>query len=177
MSEPSPHHVVRPNRVLGWSAVVVSAGATGAAGALADELWARLLWVAVMMLLLEQLWRYDLRPRLVWNDGGLVLVDGKGVHRHPWTEVTSVGVRDNRVSVRTAGGALEARFDRPWWLARVHPSTRDLPAVIEARLRAARDAGLAGAAPEPPPAPRVRRPVALYLLAAAGILVVAFARA
>jgi hypothetical protein len=176
VSEPAPQ-VVRPNRVLGWSAVVVAVGATGAAGALADRLWARLLWVAVMLLIVEELWRYDLRPRLLWNDGGLVLVDGRGVHRHPWTEVTSVGVRDNRVSVRTAAGVLEARFDRPWWLARVHPSTRDLPVRIESRLRAAREAGLAGSVPEPPPAPRVRRPAALYLLAAAGILLVALAGA
>jgi hypothetical protein len=169
--------VVRPNPVLGWSAVVVSVGATGAAGALAERLWVRLLWVAVMLLLVEQLWRYDLRPRLLWNGGGLALVDGKGVHRHAWAQVTAIGVRDNRVSVRTPDGALEVRFDRPWWLARVHPSTRDMPATVEARLRAAWDAGRAGDEPEPPPAPQVRRPAALYLLAAAGVLVVALAGA
>ncbi|MDQ7904937.1 hypothetical protein RB614_10430 [Phytohabitans sp. ZYX-F-186] len=171
MSEAEPQ-VVRPNQVLGWSAVVVAVAATGAAGAFADRLWARLLWVGVMLLLLEELWRYDLRPRLLWNDGGLVLVDGRGVHRHPWAEVTAIGVRDNRVSVRTPEGMLEARFDRPWWLARVHPSTRDLPTAIEARLRAAHDAGLGGTGAEPPPAPRVRRPAALFLLAAAGVLAV-----
>ncbi|BCB90887.1 hypothetical protein [Phytohabitans suffuscus] len=174
MSQPEPQ-VVRPNQVLGWSAVVVAVAATVAAGALTDQLWARLLWVGVMLLLLEELWRYDLRPRLLWNDGGLVLVDGRGVHRHAWTEVGAVGVRDNRVTVRTSGGVLEARFDRPWWLARVHPSTRDRPFRIEARLRAAQDAGLAGTGLEPPPAPTVRRPVALYLLAAAGVLLVTLA--
>ncbi|BCB76295.1 hypothetical protein GCM10022251_25010 [Phytohabitans flavus] len=167
--------VVRPNQVVGWSAAVVAVGAAGTAGFLSDPLWMRLLWTGVMLLLLEELWRYDLRPRLLWNDGGLVLVDGRGVHRHTWAEVKAIGVRDNRVSVRTPDGVLEARFDRPWWLARVHRSTRDLPVTIEARLRAAQDAGLAGSAQEPPPAPRVRRPVPLYLLAAAGVLVVALA--
>ncbi|MFC0532402.1 hypothetical protein [Phytohabitans kaempferiae] len=169
--------VIRPNQVIGWTAAVVAVVAATAGSTAVDLPWGGpLLWQvfcgAMMLLLLDALWRHDFRPRLLWNAGGLVLVDRDGAHRYAWSDVRTVSARGNTISIRTPEGLLQTHFDRPWWLARLRPSIRDLPETIQARLRTAHEAAVAGSAEEPPPAPRVRRPVALYLLAAAGLLAI-----
>jgi hypothetical protein len=175
-SEPTTQ-VIRPNQLVGWSAAIVAVAVTVAASAFVDLPWGgsllrQVFWGAVMLLLLDEIWRYDFRPRMLWNSGGLVVVDRKGAHRHPWAEVRTISVRSNTVFIRTPDGLLKTRFDRLWWLARLCPSIRDLPETIEHRLRAAHDNGLASSSREPPSTPRTGRPLMLYVLAVVGLLAI-----
>lgn len=168
--EYSAIQVLRPSQPLAWIAAVVAIAVSCGAAFYVEPTWSEplrlLLYLAVMFSLLEGLWRHDLRPRLLWNDGGLVLVDSRRTHLLTWSEVKVISVRGNKISIRGPSGVIEHGFDRWWLLAAISRRVHDLPTTIESSLRTAQERGLRRSDVAPPPVPRVRRPWILHVVAA-----------
>ncbi|WP_433380443.1 hypothetical protein ACQPZX_15325 [Actinoplanes sp. CA-142083] len=172
--EQSAVRVIRPNRLTGWSAVVLTVVLVWLAASYVPLPWAGaaepVVWVALLAAFLEALWRFDFRPQLRWNRGGLVVVDGSRVRRLAWHEVSSVEVRANTILVRATGEVFQARYDRPYWLPLLAKRYRDLPSTIEEDLNSVRVGALHDSTVPPPETGDVGRPAFLYVAFAAGVV-------
>ncbi|GAA4426869.1 hypothetical protein GCM10023148_30460 [Actinokineospora soli] len=118
-------------------------------------------------LLCELIWRFDLRPRALWNGGGLTLVQPFAVDVVRWGAIGSVAVSGNTVRVTASDGTPhEWEFDRYWWLARFSSAYAERSDVLEARLVDALEKGRGEGDVHRPPSGIPRRPLAFLLLVA-----------
>ncbi|RLK61322.1 hypothetical protein CLV68_1859 [Actinokineospora cianjurensis] len=116
----------------------------------------------------EVIWRSGLRPRLLWNEGGLTAVWAVRVRALRWSEIARIDVRGNAFLVATGDGeSLRWEFDRVWWLARLSRRYADVGSGVGARLQEALDSGRAGGELHRPPEFRARRPWLVFVLVVA----------
>lgn len=123
--------------------------------------------VAVVALpLLEVIWRSGLRPRLVWNEGGLAVVRPFTTSVYRWEEVGRVEEEFNRLHIVLHDGHEEVwEFDQAWLWSKVSKRYaarrgRNQEALTEALERGRRIGDVVR-----PPSGAPRRPLVLYLLA------------
>ncbi|WP_309114044.1 hypothetical protein [Saccharothrix sp.] len=125
--------------------------------------WAVSLVVALP--LVELMWRSGLRPRLVWNDGGVLVVRSLTASVYRWSAIARVEEEFNRLHLVFAGGGEEVwEFDQLWLWSKLSPSYAARRGRNEALLTAALERGRAVGEVVRPPERLPRRPVALYVL-------------
>lgn len=153
---------LRSNPSATWVAVAVACLgiAAPAGGLLTTGIAAPAVSAVVAALLCELLWRFDLRPRLLWNDGGVTIVHPLSVITLRWNEIATITTTGNTIHV----SGHDWEFDRYWWLARLSPAyaqrQHDLVATLTDALERGREGG-------EPPSDIPRRPVAFLLVIAA----------
>lgn len=124
-----------------------------------------LLIVVVALPLMEMLWRSGLRPRLVWNDGGIAVVRSFTTKVYRWAEIARVEEEFNRIHLVLADGGEEVfEFDQLWLWSKISKRYAARAGRNEAALRAALARGRAVGEVVPPPVAAPRRPIPLYLL-------------
>jgi hypothetical protein len=125
-------------------------------------------WAVILVVglpLMEMLWRSGLRPRLVWNEGGLAVVRPFSMSVYRWSEIARFEEEFNRLHIVFADGSEEVReFDHLWLWSKISKryaarSGRNQAALTEA-LKVGRERGELVRPPSEVP----RRPVVLYLL-------------
>ncbi|WP_439663596.1 hypothetical protein ACSHWB_20435 [Lentzea sp. HUAS TT2] len=164
------HEIRRSALINYFAAVVLTAGAAVVPAAELVRVpgwvppWTLILVTALP--LLEMIWRSGLRPRLMWNDGGLAVVRSFTMSVHRWDSIARFDEEFNRVRVVFADGSEEEwEFDHAWLWSKISKSYaaregRNRDALTEA-LRTGRERGELVR----PPSRLPRRPAALYLLA------------
>jgi hypothetical protein len=174
IEEQESAQVIRPSQSLAWIAVLLVSAIALLGSIYVSIPWAGPaqgpVWIAFLGVILEVLWRLDLRPQLRWNSAGLLVVGSRRVRRLTWSQVTSVEVHANVIVIRASGEVLEAGFDRPYWLVPLSKRSRDLPINIERRLETARRQASEVAETDPPDMPQIRRPPLLFVAFAIGTL-------
>ncbi|MGW5052614.1 hypothetical protein [Actinokineospora sp. NPDC004072] len=119
----------------------------------------------------EIIWRFGIRPRLLWNEGGLAIVHPLSVCLVRWSEVATVELQGNAIRVSaSAGQTHEWDFDRMWWLARLSDryASRGVNAVEEMRSHLGRGEA------HRLPAAELSRPWVMWLVVAATALLAHF---
>ena len=165
--------VIRPSRILAYGAALVIVLVTWLGSWYSVFDWSGYLGPVICSVLaaagLEALWRYDFRPQLRWNKGGVVFVNGNQIRRLAWPEVASIEVRSNTIYLHTSYGLLRMQYDRPYWLALVSTYYRDLPGSVQERLNIAWSRRFDLGEERPPEIPSLKRPIILYLALAASL--------
>jgi hypothetical protein len=112
-------------------------------------------------------WRTQLRPRLLWDVGGLAAITFRRRERAMWTHDSGVVHDDDGTVIVTTGDVvLVVDAPRPWpsWAAQ-RSADQLVAALRDARRQALDTAG----APAPPDLAEPPRPLALYLVWAATV--------
>jgi hypothetical protein len=170
-----PDHV-REHRVAPvrrwFEAVAIGLGASVTAGEVARLLgdWhPALLITAVAALAYEFGWRTQLRPRLLWDVGGVAAISFRHRERALWdADSAVVHDDDGTVIVMTGDVVLAVDAPRPWpsWTAQ-RTADQLVAALRDARRQALDTAG----APAPPDIAVPGRPLLLYAVWAATVAV------
>lgn len=167
---------LQSSRILGWVAlvvvVIVSCVASIYVVVPVSEPFGTAFWAVVLVASSEEVWRKDLRPRMLWNPGGLAIIDSRRIHQLSWEEVKVISVAGNKISIRTSNQVIKFRFDRPWLLTKRNTRFRDLPQLVERSLRDCQEISLRGSDATPPNVPSVRRPFLLYGIVGIGLILI-----
>ncbi|MEU7528091.1 PH domain-containing protein [Saccharothrix sp. NPDC042600] len=161
---------IRRSRLINYFAATVCAlfaGMVPAAELVALPAWAPpwAVSVVVALPLLELMWRSGLRPRVVWNDGGLLIVRPFSASTLRWSEVARVEEEFNRLHVVLAEGGEEVwEFDQAWLWSKLSKSYGARRGRNAALLTTALERGRAVGEVVRPPDRLPRRPLALYSL-------------
>lgn len=126
-------------------------------------------WVVVIVValpLLELIWRSGLRPRLMWNEGGLTVVRWFTMSAYRWHAIARVHEEFNRMHIVLDDGTEEVwEFDQAWLWGKISKSYEARKgrraALLTEALERGREVGDVARPIERAP----RRPIALYLLA------------
>lgn len=113
----------------------------------------------------ELFWRCGIRPRLLWNAGGIVIVHPLHTVHLRWTDVASVRSEGNLILVTSlAGHRHEWGFDRVWWLASRSPTYANRGGRIAEHMSSLIESRRLESEVHRLPAADYRRPVAFLLL-------------
>ncbi|WP_143174092.1 hypothetical protein [Streptoalloteichus hindustanus] len=125
-----------------------------------------LLTLFASLLPLELVWRSGLRPRIVWNVGGITIVRWFTVSAYPWSEIVRIYEESNRIHILLNNKDEEVwEFDHLWLWSKLSKRYAARAGKIGSRLSKALEDGRLYGAAVPPPVDLPRRPAALYLLA------------
>jgi hypothetical protein len=164
-------HEIRGSALINYfAAVVLAAGAAIVPAGQVLRLPARVPpWAVIVVIalpLMEMLWRSGLRPRLVWNDGGIAVVRSFTMSVHRWSEIARFEEEFNRIHIFFADGTEEVReFDHLWLWSKISTRYAARKGRNQAALMEALANGRERGEVVRPPAEVPRRHVVLYLLA------------
>lgn len=163
------HEIRRSALINYFAAVVLAAGAAIVPAAQLVRLptwipaWAVILVVGLP--LMEMIWRSGLRPRLVWNDGGIAVVRPFTISVYRWSEIARFDEEFNRIHIVFADdGEEEWEFDQAWLWSKISKRYAARRGRNQAALMKALEEGRARGELVRPPSEVPRRPVALYLI-------------
>lgn len=126
--------------------------------------WAVSLVVALPLLEFVA-WRSGLRPRLVWNDGGVLVVRSFSTAVYRWSAIARVEEEFNRLHLVFADGGEEVwEFDQLWLWSKLSRSYAARRGRNQALLTAGLERGRAVGDVVRPPEVVPRRPVGLSVL-------------
>lgn len=152
-----------------FAAVVLAAGASIVPAAQLVQLpgwippW--LVIVVIGLPLMEMIWRSGLRPRLVWNDGGLAVLRSFTTRVYRWSEISRFWEDGNRIHIHFADRTEDVwEFDHLWLWSKISQSYAAREGRNQAALTEALANGRKHGEEARPPAVVPRRPVVLHLL-------------
>jgi hypothetical protein len=126
-------------------------------------------WVVIVVValpLLELIWRSGLRPRLMWNDGGLTVVRWSTMSAYRWQRIARIHEEFNRMHIVLDDGTEDVwEFDQAWLWGKISRSYEARKGRRAALLTEALERGRQVGDVVRPPERAPRRPVSLYLLA------------
>ncbi|GAA3667610.1 PH (Pleckstrin Homology) domain-containing protein [Lentzea atacamensis] len=163
------HEIRRSALINYFAAVVLAAGSSvvPASDVLRLPAWVPP-WAVILVIglpLMEMLWRSGLRPRLMWNDGGIAVVRPFTTAVFRWSEIAGFEEEFNRIHIVLADDSEEVwEFDNAWLWSKISKSYAARKGRNQAALTEALANGRERGETVRPPEKLPRRPAVLYLL-------------